>query len=62
MAFSPPEQPDNSISCGRSRRGEGGGGGGGEVEGGVEVGGGRADRVTSSAIHSHIDFDLVAPP
>ena len=41
---------------------EGGGGGGGEVEGGAEEGGGRADRVTSSAIHSHIDFDLVAPP
>ena len=60
MAFSPPEQPDNSISCGRSRRGEGGGGGG--AEGGAEGGGGRADRVTSSAIHSHIDFDLVAPP
>ena len=36
--------------------------GGGGVEGGAEGGGGRADRVTSSAIHSHIDFDLVAPP
>ena len=52
VAFSPPEQPDNSISCGRSRRGEGGGGGGGE--GGAEGGGGKGgscDVIRDSFAH-----------